>query len=62
MYYVVKVRVSRFVPEAFGLRFLRFCGFSRIFKLGLEKSVRLTYNMLDKVADTIAYTYPFPAW
>ena len=33
----------------------------RFFKLGLEKSIRLTYNMLDKVADTIAYTYPFPA-
>ena len=32
-----------------------------IFKLMVAKSVGLVYNMLNKGADTIADTYPFPA-
>ena len=31
------------------------------FQIMVEKSASMTYNMLNKVADTIAYTYPFPA-
>lgn len=29
--------------------------------LGIEKSMCVVYNMLNKAADTIEDTYPFPA-
>ncbi|MCI9175184.1 MAG: hypothetical protein HFH49_09620 [Lachnospiraceae bacterium] len=32
-----------------------------IFKLMVAKSMGLVYNMLNKGADTIEHTYPFPA-
>lgn len=31
------------------------------FQIMVEKAAYVVYNMLNKVADTIAYTYPFPA-
>lgn len=31
------------------------------FQIFVEKSAHMAYNILNKEADTIAYTYPFPA-
>ena len=32
-----------------------------VFQIVVEKSASMAYNILNKEADTIAYTYPFPA-